>query len=152
MRPLKPAVETESDRGAAVLACSLIENYLAKYMKSKMIVDKIVEDLFHGFGPFATFSQRYKAAYVFGIIPKMQMQVLAKIQDIRNYFSHKPFVATFEDQKVSDSCKTIPIANLLALDYEVLEDCPNLSNRSRYLVAISILISDWETKMSNEAK
>lgn len=92
--------ENESDRGAAVLAGSLVENYLAMYMKSKMIDDGTIDDLFHGFGPFSSFSQRFKSAYAFGLISKQQEKVLSKIQDIRNEFAHIPFITTFEEQKI----------------------------------------------------
>ncbi len=142
--------KNESDRGAAVLAGSLVENYLAIYMKSKMVADKSVDDLFHGFGPFSTFSQRYKAAYAFGLISKHQKKVLSTIQDIRNEFAHSPFVTKFEKQNISALCKNISIKNLLPDSGNVDDDFSDLENRARYMIAISLLVADWEQKMTKE--
>jgi len=144
--------KNESDRGAAVLAGSLVENYLAKYMKSKMIDDGAIDDLFHGFGPFSTFSQRYKSAYAFGLISIQQKKVLSKIQDIRNEFAHSPFIATFEGQKISNLCKSISIKSLLPEPNNVADDFSNLDNRTRYIIAISLLVADWELKMTHKGK
>ena len=143
------AFEMESDRGAAVLAGSLVENYLARYMKSKMIDDGKIDELFNGFGPFVTFSQRYRSAYAFGLISIQQKQALSRIQDIRNYFAHSPFIATFEEQKISDLCKSISIKDLLP-EGDNVDDYPNLSNRTRYMIAISLLVADWEMKMAKK--
>ena len=144
--------ETESDRGAAVLAGSLVENYLAMYMKSNMIDDGKLDDLFHGFGPFSTFSQRYKSAYAFGLISKQQKKALSTIQDIRNEFAHRPFITTFEEQKISALCKSISIKDLLPETNDVVDDFSNLNNRTRYMIAISLLVSDWELKMTDKGK
>ena len=144
--------EKESDRGAAVLAGSLIENYLAKYMKSNMIDDKNVDDLFHGFGPFSTFSQRFRSAYAFRLISKEQKQTLSIIQSIRNHFAHNPYIATFEDKKVAGWCRSISIKNLLNIVDDKTNDFSNLNNRTRYMISISILIADWEPKMSGMKK
>jgi hypothetical protein len=50
--------KNESDRGVAVLAGSLIENYLAKYLKHHMVDDPKIDELFQGFGPFSDFGKR----------------------------------------------------------------------------------------------
>ena len=105
--------KNESDRGAAVLAGSLVENYLAVYLKSNMIDDHKIDDLFHGFGPFSSFSQRCESAYAFGLITIKQKKILTKIKEIRNFFAHKPFIASFEEPPISDLCKSISIKDLL---------------------------------------
>ena len=48
----------ESDRAAAILAGSFLEHFLANCLKECFIDDKDVDDLFDGFGPLSTFSQR----------------------------------------------------------------------------------------------
>ena len=52
------AFHDETDRAAAVLAGSFMESYLAKYLRSYMVDDPKVDQLFDGFGPFADFKKR----------------------------------------------------------------------------------------------
>ena len=56
------AFKDESDRGAAVLAGSLVDDYLVKFMKSNMVAYDKIDELFDALGPFSTFSSRYKTA------------------------------------------------------------------------------------------
>ena len=142
--------KNESDRGAAVLAGSLVENYLAMYLKSNMIDDQKIDDLFHGFGPFSTFSQRCESAYAFGLITIKQKKILSKIKDIRNHFAHKPFIATFEEPPISDLCKSISIKELLPETSDEGADFFDLNNRTIYMLAISLLIAEWEIRMSEK--
>jgi hypothetical protein len=103
----------ESDRGVAVLAGSLIENYLAKYLKYHMTDDPKINDLFQGVGPFSDFGKRIDCAYAFHLISKKEKEVLSKIKKVRNYFAHNLFDATFDKQTVSAWCRSILIRDLL---------------------------------------
>jgi hypothetical protein len=87
----------ESDRAAAVLAGSFIEHYLAAFIKRFLVKDSDIDQLFHGFGPMASFSQRIYVAYAFRIIDRQARDDLIAIKDIRNHFAHNPKAATFAD-------------------------------------------------------
>ena len=135
----------ESDRAAAVLAGSLIENYLAKYLISFMIDDKKVLDLFDGFGPFASYSQRVSTAYAFGYITKEQKNDLDYIGKIRNHFAHHPHEATFDREPVCSFCQILSANTLFPLPGQ--QSNPISENRYRYLFAINKLIFEWDKAM-----
>lgn len=94
--------QNESDRGAAVLAGSYLENYLGLYLKSKMIDPSVAERIFSSDGPLSTFSQRIDLAQAFGFLSKAQCADLHLIKKIRNHFAHHPREASFNDKPVSD--------------------------------------------------
>ena len=95
----------ESDRAAAVLAASFIEHYLAAIIKCFLVKDKDIDQLFHGFGPMASFSQRIHVAYAFRTIDRQTRDDLIAIKDIRNHFAHNPKAATFADSALDKHFK-----------------------------------------------
>ena len=94
--------QNESDRGAAVLAGSYVENHLGLYLESKMIDPSVAERIFSSDGPLSTFSQRIDFAQAFGFLSKAQCADLHLIKKIRNHFAHHPKEASFNDKPVSD--------------------------------------------------
>lgn len=136
------AFHAESDRAAAVLAGGFIESYLAKYLRSFMIEDESVGEMFDGFGPFSDFKQRYEAAYAFGWLSSRQKGDLKYIAKIRNHFAHHPLKASFDSSPVCDWCsqlstKALPVPH------------PDLapSNKELYLLAISLCVANWHNSM-----
>lgn len=101
--------ENESDRGAAVLAGSYVENHLGLYLQSKMRDPSLADRIFSSEGPLSTFSQRIDLAQAFGFLSKKQCAELHLIKKIRNYFAHHPKEASFTEKPVSDW-----ISNLIA--------------------------------------
>lgn len=139
---------SESDRAAAVLAGSVVDNFLAKYLQSNMINDPCVVELFGGFGPFASFKQRVDSAYALGFISEAQKKSLNSIGKIRNHFAHHPFDAAFDKPPVCGWCEN------LARKYVVAGDLSDIKqeNRNRYLVAIMLCISNWQIRMKHQNK
>ena len=90
----------ESDRGAAILAASFVENYLGNFLRSKTHDDGIAKTLFGPVGPLSSFSQRIAVAYTFKFIEKRLYVDLTAIREVRNHFAHHPFDASFETDKV----------------------------------------------------
>jgi hypothetical protein len=101
--------QNESDRGAAVLAGSYVENHLGLYLQSKMTDPSAAKRVFSSDGSLATFSQRIDFAQAFGFLSKAQCSDLNLIKMIRNHFAHHPKDASFNDKPVSDW-----VANLIA--------------------------------------
>ncbi|OIR18296.1 mannitol repressor protein [mine drainage metagenome] len=91
----------ESDRGAAVLAGSFVENYLAIYLRSFVVDVKIADELFQAVGPLSSFSQRIAVARAFGFLSKAQYDDLTAIRKIRNYFAHHPLGTSFDTPEVA---------------------------------------------------
>lgn len=142
----------ESDRGAAVLAGSLIENYLAKYLKFNMVKDPKINELFDGFGPFSDLSKRIECAYAFDLISLDQKKILNLIKNTRNYFAHNPFDAAFDKPPVSNWCSAISIRELLPKTAGPIEEdkSKDWDNKFRFLISIGIFIAEWEIKMGGD--
>ena len=79
----------ESDRAAAILAASFLDDYLGQFLKEFMINDqKVCNKLLKGLGPLASFSARRECAYAFGYINKYTRNNIKHIANIRNKFAH----------------------------------------------------------------
>jgi DNA-binding MltR family transcriptional regulator len=94
-------MESESDRGAAVLAGGFTEHLLGSYLQAKATVPDAADDLFSAVGPLSSFSQRIAVAYAFGFINKKYYNDLSLIRRIRNHFAHYPVDTTFDTKEVS---------------------------------------------------
>jgi hypothetical protein len=90
----------ESDRGAAILAGSFLENALGLFLRSKARDSKVADQLFGAMGPLSSFSQRIAVAYAFSFIPEWQYRDLELLRKIRNHFAHHPMDATFISPEV----------------------------------------------------
>ena len=143
------AIHQESDRAAAVLGGSFIENYLAKYLQSFMIDDPDVAELFDNFGPFADYMQRYETAYAFGFISSQQRNDLKYIGKIRNHFAHHPLDAGFDKQPVSDWCSRLSTYAIYPLEGQ--QQNLTQDNRSRFMVGISLCVGNWHNSMLKRA-
>ena len=86
---------SESDRGAAVLAGSYVENFLGIYLKSRMADQSLSTKIFSPNGPLATFAQRIDFAQAFGFLSEVLCEELHLIRKIRNHFAHHPKSASF---------------------------------------------------------
>jgi hypothetical protein len=141
--------KNESDRGAAVLAGSLLENYLAKYLKHHMVDDPEIDKMFDGFGAFSDLGKRIECAYAFRFISQKEKRVLDFIKKIRNHFAHNPFEAGFNKEPVSNWCKSFLISDLLPKTGGDPRDdkSKDWDNRLKFLISISIFISKWEIEM-----
>lgn len=143
--------KTESDRGAAVLTGSLIEHYLAKFIKNNMIDDEGLDKLFKGFGPLSSFNNRIECAFAFGFITLQQKNTLNFIRKVRNHFAHTPSEANFNKQPVSDWCECISKEKILPPGaIENIKSFSTLSNRDIFMLSISVMIAEWETMMEKK--
>lgn len=134
----------ESDRAAAVLGGSFVECYLAKYMRSAMVVDA-KNELFDNNGPFSTYSQRIQGAHAFGMISTATKGDLELIGKIRNRFSHHPLKSTFDTAPITDWCNMLSTANLIPLPGT--EKNIGTDNRNRFVIAISMVVANWHNAL-----
>jgi DNA-binding MltR family transcriptional regulator len=132
--------ENESDRGAAVLAGSYVENHLGLYLRSRMKDPSVAEQMFSSEGPLSTFSQRIYLAQAIGFLSKEQCADLHLIKKIRNYFSHHPKEASFNDKPVSDW-----VDNLIATKTKIIMPDGTTGAigeaRFRYLISAGMFVA-----------
>lgn len=108
-------VGTESHRGAIVFAASLADESLASLVKSKFRSDEwstknVVQPMFEGYGPLASFSSRINYAYAAGLICREAFDALHLLRKLRNDFAHEPRPINLDDQRVKD--RFVAFANI----------------------------------------
>lgn len=150
----------ESDRSAAILASSFLEEILEETIQSFFIEDQAVDTLFKGYSPLATFSSKIALAYALGLITKEMKQDLDTIRKIRNHFAHNWQDVSFNTSPVSDFCRSLritsrsfytrssdgklainPLANSNKQGVILGNDINVFSYKEQYLSAVSILFS-----------
>ncbi len=97
----------ESDRGAAVLAASHLEQYLGERLRALLVDDASVDELFKGYGPLSTFAARTDMAFALGLMTRDMKSDVSLIRKIRNHFAHHPEFASFNNPPAKDWCDRI---------------------------------------------
>ncbi len=135
----------ESDRGAAVLAAGFVDEYLSVYLRSRVVREKVGDELFSPLGPLSGFSQKIACAYAFGFIPKQYYDDLSLIRRIRNHFAHFPLDSSFGTKTVADFVRQLSTFSDVK---ETWERNPKLGNRHAYLFACAMFCGGVYQEMS----
>ena len=133
----------ESDRGAALVAASMLDDRLQDILGAFFIESSAAKDLITGFNaPLGTFSSRASAAAALGLIQENEFKEITLIRKIRNEFGHGWEPLTFESEKVSAHARKLPW--LGPAEYEAKSD-----NRARFNAAVAILLTDlmWRVRL-----
>jgi DNA-binding MltR family transcriptional regulator len=134
------SLKSETDRGAAVLAGSMVENALGQFLERHCRVHvkaKDIERLFGSTGPISTFSQRTLVAAAFGLLDSDDCEQLNIVRDIRNHFAHHPMHASFEDVDILGKTKRLRFHDLAVIE-PVLRETG--SSRMAYLLTCGWLL------------
>ncbi|BCK33297.1 hypothetical protein VCSRO96_3117 [Vibrio cholerae] len=66
----RKTLNSETDRGCALMAAAYIDEKLGELLKAYLVDDpKIIERMFDFNGPFGTFSSRIDSTYSLGLLP-----------------------------------------------------------------------------------
>ena len=133
---------TETDRGAAVLAASYVENQLKLLLLAKATNGDAAKELFQASGPLSSFSQCITCAYAFGFIREGQHNDLNYIRQIRNYFAHHPIKASFEEANVA---KAIMNLSTKYVHKACKEPTENRRLRAVYIIACAFFCGEVDT-------
>jgi len=119
----------QTDRGAAILAASILSTYLERAILTKFTPtsNRRREKIFRGFGPLSTLSARIEIAYSLGLFDEAAYGRLNAIKDIRNEFAHSIEPTTFD----SEAIKTLSKKLIFVTTPPILDD------RQRFLDAVS---------------
>lgn len=101
--------DTESDRGAALLGCSMVESALKRQIQSisPHLSEKERNDLFGGRGIFGSFGAMIEASYVFQTITPEVRSDLNVIRSVRNAFGHSPRILDFEHPRIIEKLSVL---------------------------------------------
>ena len=133
----------EGDRGAALVAASMLDERLEEILSNFLIDTPTSKELLHGFNaPLGTFSARAAAAHSLGLIQENEFKEITVIRKIRNEFGHGWKTISFESGRVADLCRQLPW--LGPAEYEA-----GATARARFNAAIAILLTDllWRVRL-----
>jgi mannitol operon repressor len=133
----------ESDRGAVLLAASILDEWLLEIIQSYLINDKVSKELLLGFSaPLGTFSAKTKAAYSLGLIEKNEYDEINIIRKIRNEFGHSWKGVSFDTPKIEKECNKLEWLG-------PIDDTVKRTNRSKFNFTIAILLTDllWRKRL-----
>lgn len=102
----------ESDRAAAILGASLLEDQLTTLLEKFLVQDKDKGKMFNTYAPLSTLSAKTEMAYLLGLIPKDIRKDIDYVRKIRNLFAHKIEGVSFDKSPVSDL-----VSNLRAVQW-----------------------------------
>ena len=105
-------ITEQTDRGAAIVAFSYLEDTLTKAIQSHLLNRKykgeiIRNTLFRGAGPLATFSARRRLAYLLGFFGPKTYNDLERLAHIRNEFAHIHSRRSFKSQRIRGLCEAL---------------------------------------------
>src|SRR5258708_23720824 len=100
----------ESDRGAAVVAGSLVDKCLEDCLHRFFVQDSSIDELFTGYGPLTTSASKAGVAFALGLISVEMKRDLTYIRKVRNHFAHHPSEATFDVSPVRELCSNLSLA------------------------------------------
>lgn len=140
----------DSDRAAAILASSYLEEAIGDYIKSFLVQDPSIEELFEGHGALSSFSARIGIAFALGLITKKMRNDLNSIRKVRNHFAHHPTETSFQVSPVRDLC-----SNLLGAEPSSEDDGIILQEtrpRMQFLVTIGSILSSLEKILETQQR
>ena len=135
-------IDRQEDRAAAIIAAAFFEDRLTLAIRERLVDDpRVVNPLFKGTGPLATFSAKIDLAYLLGIYGAPQRSILHAIRNIRNEFAHNLTPLTFESQKISAMCATLYEPALMGRIAGGVKQSPNFENIEQFDKLIEALFS-----------
>lgn len=138
----------ESDRGAALVAASMLDEQLQEILSSFLVESPTSKELLVGFNaPLGTFSARAAAALSLGLIQENEFKEIALIRKIRNEFGHGWKPISFESGRVADLCRQLPW--LGPAEHEA-----GANVRARFNAAVAILLTDllWRVRLVSKER
>ncbi|MFP2516956.1 MltR family transcriptional regulator [Buttiauxella agrestis] len=128
------AFNKESDRGAALLAASMLDESLLEILESWLIANKSSKELLaSGFAPLGSFAARLKAAHALGLIMDHEFNEIDLIRKIRNEFGHSWKEVSFENNKIKQLLNNLPWLG---------PDDVKQEPKSKFSFAVSIILVD----------
>lgn len=100
-RQLLTTLTKGSDRDAAILGGSILEELLNRLLRKKLVQSPIFEDAIENSnGSLSTFSNKIQLSYLMGLISKKMYDNLTVIRKNRNKFAHEIVGSSFENEQI----------------------------------------------------
>lgn len=96
-------LKDESDRGAVLIAASMLDVALENLLKKKLVdSEKRSDPIFENNGSLGTFSSKIEMSYRLGLISKQQKLMFNTFRQLRNEFAHSSIPLTLSDNAIRD--------------------------------------------------
>ncbi|MCH7518243.1 MAG: hypothetical protein IH964_04365 [Candidatus Dadabacteria bacterium] len=119
-------LEGESDRAAAIVGASLLENLLESIFRKAMIDHKEVKNILKPYGPLGTFKAKIDLSFLLGLFPHAKIyQDLNNIREIRNYFAHGHKELSFAHNSIRNRIFSLNILSLYRSTLELYQEHEN---------------------------
>ncbi|GLS35409.1 hypothetical protein GCM10010869_09970 [Mesorhizobium tianshanense] len=129
--------QSESDRACAVLGPAFLDDQLRELLKSFLVDDQRVADLFaSSMGPLASFSSRIEMAFALGFLAPREVRDLNLIRKVRNEFAHQLAGTSFVSPKVVSWCSELAQCDVFSWTKDTL------SSRNRFVLSI-VMLANW---------
>lgn len=107
------ALQKDSDRGAAIIAASFVEELLEEKIKHLMRDDaeakKELTEIFRSSGPLGSFSAKIQFGFLMRLYGTKAYKELVIIKDVRNKFAHTVNHLNFKTQAICDKVKNLKL-------------------------------------------
>ncbi|ANP65621.1 MULTISPECIES: DUF4145 domain-containing protein [Vibrio] len=98
----------ESDRGAVLIAASMIDVALENLIKEKLVdSDKKRDPIFEHNGSLGTFSSKIEISYRLGLITSKQQLMFNTFRKLRNVFAHSSTPLSLDDGPIRDQLEAM---------------------------------------------
>jgi DNA-binding MltR family transcriptional regulator len=119
----------ESDRGCVLVVAAILDKYLevllrAEFSQDATVVKRVINPLFKGQGPLASFWSKTQLAYSLNLIPEWMYEDLERIRELRNEFAHRYKAADFEDLAVVRLTEKLKGANYAVRSLRASSNAP----------------------------
>jgi hypothetical protein len=138
----------ETDRGAALVAASMLDARLQEILGAFFIESPTARDLLVGFSaPIGTFGARAAAAFALGLIQENEFREITIIRKIRNEFGHAWQPLSFASGRIGELVNQLPWLGPGKLEV-------NSSPRGRFNIAVAGLLRDllWRVRLVVEER
>ena len=142
------AFNAESNRGAALVAASMLDERLEEILRAFFIEAAAARKLITGFNaPLGTFSSRASATYALGLIQENEFKEITLIRKIRNEFGHGWESRTFESLQIAKLARQLPWSGPIEIE-------ATATLRMRFNFAISMVLTDliWRVRLVNQER
>jgi hypothetical protein len=109
-------IETGSDRAAAVVAGSFVEEHLQIAIQCRMVThEKIIPEMFRPTGALGSFGTKINLGFMVGLYTELARKELDTIKQIRNSFAHRMETRDFTQQRISALANNLVLADQVEL-------------------------------------
>jgi len=140
-------IETQSDRAAALIAQAYMEERLVEAIKARLVDDHddVINRIFKGTGPIASFSSRIDLGLVIGLYTAQVHALLRKIKEIRNDFAHLSAPVSFDTPSIAARCENLNLSGegtyiSLQLESETFEVNRASTPREAFMNAVRFIL------------